>query len=328
MKRGIITLTAVVFMVSAPAFSQNPWSDHENRNSVSFERVSPRFDPEFTGQIDMGIMTYVGYLNARIRLNDHVFLLAEVPFSHYQWRLDDATTPLFNRNTERGNPYIGTELRLHQNPDEWAPFFSLGTYLPGKQKTIYPDEAMACGCLITQYGEQATPALSHNIRRGAHPALLSDFDRGEAFWPDVWSVRANAGTTRLFFNDRARIWLSTGIIHNIYRGDWAELMNRETHLTYSAHLSSFFDGFTINTSLFGRSPLGVKVTEEIITTSGNDNRLMRTLDFADDSLIQFRMGLERDFGPLSLGAFFIEPLAGGQINTLKRSFGFTVGVHI
>jgi hypothetical protein len=158
--------------------------------------------------------------------------------------------------------------------------------------------------------------------------LLSDFDRGEAFWPDVWSVRVNAGTTRLFFDDKARVWLSTGMIHNIYRGDWAELMNRETYLTYSAHLASFFDEFTINATLFGRSPLGVKAVDRVETIFNKDSWQMRTLDFANDTMLQFRMGVERDFGLVSLGAFFSEPLTREHSSTFKRSFGFTVGIHL
>jgi hypothetical protein len=46
MKRGITTLRVVVFMLAEYALSQTSWSDHENRNSVWFERISAQFNPD------------------------------------------------------------------------------------------------------------------------------------------------------------------------------------------------------------------------------------------------------------------------------------------
>jgi hypothetical protein len=327
MKRGIITMLVFVFMAADFAFSQNPWSDHENRTSASFEMVFLQFNPDFMGNVEKGWLTNIRYVDVRIRLNDHVFLLTEVPYSHYEWRLKRKRAPYMSKQSERGNPFIGAELRLNQISDGWSPFISMGTYLPKKDNIKY-SEKLSCSGVITRYSDKYFHGFQHNVRLGAHPALLTDFTRGEAFWPDVWSVRFNAGTTKMFSDNRARIWLSTGVIHNIYRGDWAELLNRETYLTYTAHLSSFFDGFTINASLFGRSPLGVKVIDEIRTVSNQDIILMRTLDFADDTLLQFRLGLEKDISVVSIGAYFSEPLSSGHRSILKRSFGFTVGVHI
>jgi hypothetical protein len=311
MKKGITTLMVVVFMMAEYAPAQTSWSDHENRTTVSLVWDSPHFGTDFMGGIRTNLMTSVGYLNARVRLNDNVFILAEVPVSHFEWRLEGAESRLFNKNTEWGSPFIGTEFRVNEGAEIWQPFFNIGTYLPKKQKTMYMDELLLCNCVIQEYGELATTALYHNIKLGAHPALLSDFDRGEAFWPDVWSVRANAGTSRLFNENNTLVRFSTGMIHNIYRGEWAELMNRETYLTYSAYVSSKLDGFIVHSVLFGRSPLGVS-----------------DLNFKEDTIMQFRVGLTRDLGIVNLGGYFRVPMTKSYLNNVKFSYGLNLAINL
>jgi hypothetical protein len=309
MKKGLTTLMVVVFMMAEYALSQTSWSDHGNRTTVSIEWDSPHFDTGFMGPIRTSRLTSVGYINARLRLNDHVFILAEVPVSHFVWRLDGEDSRLFNKNTERGSPFIGTEFRMNGDAEIWQPFFNMGTYLPQNDKFMFVDEMP--GIIIHKYGEPASRAIAHNRKMGAHPALLSDFDRGEAFWEDTWSVRANAGTSRLFNENSTRVRFSTGIIHNIYRGDWAELLNRETYLTYSAYVSSKHDGFIVHSVLFGRSPLGVS-----------------QLNFRDDTVMQFRVGLAREFGIVNLGGHFRVPLTKSYLDNVKFSYGLNLTIHL
>lgn len=310
MKRGIMTLTALVFLASAPTFSQNPWSDHENRTAVSFEWDRPHFDSEFMGQIKTNHLTFVGYLNARLRLNDNVFILAEVPVSRYEWKYQSSNSKMYNTISALGQPFVGAEFRLTQNPERWHPFFNIGTYLPGDKKTMSGDELHACGCVLREYGRAVTSSLIHSNSLGAHPALLSDFDRGEAFWEDTWSVRANAGATRMFSGNNIMLRLSTGIIHNIYRGEWAELLNRETNLAYSIYVAEKIGSYKTHTVLYGRSPLGI-----------------RGLDFVGDTVMQIRAGVVKDFGLLALGGFFHTPVIDKYVKNLRFSYGLNLTMN-
>jgi hypothetical protein len=316
MKKGMTTLLVFVFMMSDFAFSQNPWTDHESRTTIAVEWTSPQFGKNWDGlfvrnNVATNMMNTVGYLNARIRLHEYVYVLAELPVSHFEWRSNSSEFRTFNKATERGNPFIGTELRTPADPGTWQKFFNLGTYLPRKQKTWQIDETLDCECVISEYHGAAQNAIIHNRKPGSHPALLSDFIRGEAYWEDVWSVRANAGAARDFIEDKGKAGFSMGIIHNIYRGDLAELYNRETYIAYSAYLMSDFDIVTIQTTFYGRSPMGVKGQT-----------------FTDDSLLQLRSGIGREIGPVYLGGFVSRPLTRKHLEILKWSFGVNLAVNL
>jgi hypothetical protein len=311
MKKGMTTLLVFVFMMSDFAFSQNPWSDHENRTTVALEWISPQFGNGYTGRIRTNLLTSVGYLNARIRLNDNIFILAEVPVSHYEWRLNDSGNRVFNKNSMRGNPYLGTELRSGDEAETWAVFLNAGTYLPSRAKTWYVDELLECSCMQGHYSSKSVPVVQQNLKPGAHPALMSDLDRAEAFRTDVWSIRLNAGMTTLLTDNKTRLAFSTGMIHNIFRGESERLLDPELYLVHSAGLFHRLEKFTVHTIWYMKNPVGI---------SG--------LDFVDDALLQFRAGVAREFSLVTLGGFLHMPLSSQYHNRVKFSIGLSLGVNL
>lgn len=165
--RSKLFFTTIFIVISASMFSstlsaQSIWLNQGRENSFAIEILKP--DLENSNFVDYSFLSSAIFLSGRFLLGDNVVLVGELPFAHANQDiaifnfLTGATTQETNEaQTLIGNPYLGLELG---NPNS-STFTELGLRLP-----ITPENKS----IATEFG------------------ISSDFDRFEAFTPDVLTL--------------------------------------------------------------------------------------------------------------------------------------------
>jgi len=158
MNKIIITLLTIVATMAGELFNTTPLSGQSNwltkskKTSVTLEMIKPNFDWDD----DLTLATSVVFLSARGPISETNSVVVEFPIAHIGF--DNSDSP---DETLLGNPYFGFEFGVSDTPI----FFELGFRIP---------------------------VASDDKEGAAIVGILSDFERLEAFTPDLllftWGV--------------------------------------------------------------------------------------------------------------------------------------------
>ncbi len=182
MKRIILPMLAIgmgilLAVLPVTVAAQSIWTGPDAPQGFSVEWLRP----EFADLEDVSFISSALYVSGRLDVRENLSLVADVPFAYFDADLAPGGSV---SDVAVGNPYLGLELSFADRPF-WA---EAGVRVP-----------------LTPDNEAAT-----------FPGVYSDFDRCEAFTPDVLSVMA-MGNYRLEdpsgFSVRLRVgpalWVNT-----------------------------------------------------------------------------------------------------------------------
>jgi hypothetical protein len=158
---GIIMIGCLIMPLSLSA--QSIWLDQGGVEQKSFaiEILKPNFD----GDDNTTFATSAIFLSGRIPVSN-LILVAELPFAHFGIKdFDDSQTAF-------GNPYFGLEIRKQDAPL----FVEMGLRAPLASSDLDKEDALGVG-------------------------TLTEFDRAEAFIPDVFAVLGRANYYRKSASD-------------------------------------------------------------------------------------------------------------------------------
>ncbi|MFQ6113378.1 MAG: hypothetical protein ACE5NG_04715 [bacterium] len=195
----------------SPLSAQTIWLNQGQDNSIAIEVLKPEFD----GDDDFTFISTAWFLSGRFSLGENVMIAGELPIAHggidTDFGVDESQTVI-------GNPYVGFEIRRQGS----SMFAEIGVRPP-----LTPDD---------------NPFASF-------VGLFSDFDRLEAFTPDILTVtgkvnyhRTNA--SKVVFRIRGGTAL---LINTEGKGDDTELF-----LDYSGQVGYEGDQFSLIGGLTGR----------------------------------------------------------------------------
>jgi hypothetical protein len=153
--KGLAALFAVVILLHpVPSTGQSIWTDQQVRNGLSLEILKPSFE-ESEG---LTLATSVNYLSGRFGISEGSVIEAEIPISHWGYSSDFGS----DSQTSVGNPYLGL-------------LFSGKSVFLGR-----------IGLRLPLASEDSYAATSMGV--------ITDYDRLEAFLPNVVTVAGSFGT--------------------------------------------------------------------------------------------------------------------------------------
>jgi len=264
-------LVAFVIMIAwliMPVFlsAQSIWLNTGEDKFVAIEILKPNFDDNAFFGNNTTFATSAIFLSGRITLSDKLILVAELPFAHFG--IEDFD----DSENSIGNPYIGLESRK-----QGSPFFS-------------------------EVGVR--PPLAD---RGAlFVGSFSDFDRFEAFTPDLFTFSGKVNFRRKSVsNVVARLRGGPNVLIPTEGGGDAEII-----LDYSAQVGYEGQQFSVMGGLTGRF---------VITEDG---------DIGDRTVHQLGAAAALHLGKVRPGIHFRLPLDDDLSNFIDFVFGLHLGVHL
>lgn len=268
-------------------FAQSHWLAHTDQNSIYLEWDKPVFDSDYMGGEIITPLSSVLFLSGRIKVNDHFFLIAELPVSHYggEYRYFDFREK-YNSHTAIGNIYLGGEYMLSSTAST-LPSIKFGLRLPTLAEPQYPN------------------------KMGVFTGIFSEFDRGESFWRDSWSVRVLGSLVNLQANNNLELKVNTGFSYNIFTGEISDYLDNMLHLLYSFTATWKTPVLNPHMAVFGRNPI-----------HGND------AEFLEDGITQLRFGVGKDFNTWSATVFVRRPLTSYIHDIVNFSYGINLNLNI
>ena len=225
--------------------------------------------PSFDGS-DVGFLTSALFLSGRVPLADNVRLTAELPVAHVSSdsEFDDAS------DTAIGNPYLGIEL------------------------------GESTGSLWGEIGVRAPLASSDN--EAVFVGILADFDRFEAFVPDVLSIVGQATlASRSTSGFSVRLRGGSSVLINTDKEAFED--GGELYLAYSGQ----------GWYAAGPVQIGAGVTGRMLVTEDD-------LSLGERSIHQGGLSLIATLGKVQPGIYVKVPLD----EDLKDSLNFVAGLNL
>lgn len=232
---------AALLSLAPAARAQSLWLDRTEPRTVHVELAKPLFE----GDRD-GFLTFSGYLSTRLPLGERLSFVGELPVATFSF---DSSSPFLDdeSSTTFGNPYFGIDSHPGAGTGGW---FELGARVP-----------------LARDNEIAT--LS---------GLATDVDRWEAFFPDVFVLRAaghwradpRSGRVGADFRAAPALWIPTGESGDI-----------ELFTTYGAQILFHDEAARAGFGLGGR----------FLLTQGNDIGVSTTHQF--EAAVDFLRGRVR-----------------------------------
>lgn len=160
MKKTILLLIMAVWW-AGNTYAQSPWLSDTRLSSISLEWDKPLFDDRTIDRDLVTGATSVLFITGRIRVNDNIRFVAELPISHFGF---EDTNPLGDDNsTNIGNIYAGGIFDINMNNPNSHMFIELGARIPTAPESI-------------------------SKRFGGFTGMLSENERLEAFSTDSWAI--------------------------------------------------------------------------------------------------------------------------------------------
>lgn len=267
----VVALSAVILIsLSVPVSAQSIWLNQGQENKViAVEFLKPNFD----GEDNTTFATSAIFLSARLPLSKRLVFVGELPFAHVGFEdFDDSQSAV-------GNPYVGLEIH---NPD--TPFFAeLGLRAPLASNDVDKVGALGVG-------------------------LITDFDRAEAYIPDVFTVlgrvnyhRTSASNIVFRLRGGPTLWLDTG----------DAIDETEFFLDYSAQVG--YEGALI--SLIGGVTGRLIISEE-------------DLDLGERTVHQLGAAASLNLGTVRPGVHVRFPLDDNLSQAIDFVYGIHLGVHL
>lgn len=275
-----VIISAASLPVTSTLFAQFIWLDQMGDKALAIEILKPTF----AGNDDVTFLSSAIFISGRFALREDLRLVAELPFAHA--RVDVVVLDFINpqpikeseSETIIGNPYIGLELRKAGSPV----FGELGVRIP-----ITPDDK----------------SIASAIGR------FADFDRMEAFAPDVFTVlgRINFQST------------SASHVRIRVRGGPTLLFNSEGFLEDDTEL------------LLDYSAQVGYVTQKVSVMGGLTGRLFATQtegDFGERSVHQLGASATLISGQVQPGIHLRIPIDDDLDDILDFVFGLNLSVQL
>ncbi len=266
---------AVVIMIAwlimpVSLSAQSIWLDRGESQEKSF--AIEILKPNFDGEDNTTFATSAIFLSGRIPVSDRLLLVAELPFAHFGIENFDES------DTEFGNPYLGLEIRKPNSH------------------------------LFAELGFRPPLAPENNAAPLAGTA--ADFDRFEAFVPDIFTVtgkgnfhRKNASNLVVRLRGGPTLWIDAG----------DALDETEFFLDYSGQVGYEGKQFSLMGGLTGRLRLWVSEAD---------------LDIGERTFHQFGAAASVALGMVRPGIHFRIPLDDGLTDAIDFVFGLHLGVHL
>lgn len=264
----------ITLQITSPLSAQSIWLDQDKNNFIAIEFLKP----EFTGYDSYSFFSSVIFLSGRHAVNENIILIGELPFAHcnysyYNWFYWDTEIS----ETVFGNPYLGVEVYGHESPV----FGEFGLRLP-----------------LTSYDKY------HATSFGA----FSDYDRFEAFAPDLVSLSAKGNYLHKynqFVSFRLRLGPTLWINTSRSGGDTELRLDYAGQILYKYKIVSFLTG----------------ISGRFLLDSPN-------LDFNERATHQFSIAGSVGIGSFRPGIYFRTPIDGNLYDFLDYVFGLNLGVQL
>lgn len=263
---------AVILLMVYPSvgISQSIWILPSQGNSVSLEA----FKADFTGGIDETFASSVWFLTGRYKPNTSITIVGELPLSHF----DVKSIGVFDAasNNLVGNPYFGFLF----NPENSRLIGEVGIRIP----------------------------LSSDSKLGASVnGWYSEFDRWEAFIPDLLTVRGRLG---------AEVMSNSGnLLYRFLAGGtlWIPTESGETEVFADAVGQIWFqkDHYLLGATLSGRS---------LVSQSGS--KIFERSEF------QFGLGATGSFGNVRPGVHVHIPLGDEGLISVGSTVDAVFGLNV
>ena len=263
---------AVLLLIAVPSvgMSQSIWLPPSEGNSVSLEV----FKVDWNGNNNETFASSAWFLTGRYQINPSLTFVGELPLSHFELNSVGPFNP--EADNAVGNPYLG----ILFNSDNSALTGEAGVRVP-----ITPD----------------------NISDAGANGWFSEFDRWEAFIPDLLTVRMRLGKM---------VNSSSGNIHARFLGGgtlWISTEGRDTEVFADAVTQIWFqeDQFKFGAILSGRS---------LLSASG--------ANFTERSEFQLGFGASGTFGNVRPGLHMHIPLGNDGLIGLGEAIDVVYGANI
>jgi hypothetical protein len=277
LRRGFMrkTLSYLTMLIAAMSFAlplsaQSIWLDRRHDQTVGLEVLIPDFKTEDGG----GVSGWALFLSLRAPLSDQLRFAGELPFVHANL---ESGSFFFRSGSQNsfGNPYLGLEIGRQGSP------------------------------VFGEIGVRA-PLASEDNFGAALVGVITDFDRLEAFLPNVVSISGmlnfhQIGETGFALRLRGGPSLDINT-----EGEDTELL-----IGYSAQAGYETEAVSILGGVTGR----VNMTEE-------------NADFGERSVHQIGFNASLGLGKARPGVHFRLPLDDDLKNSLDFVFGFNLGVQL
>jgi len=284
----LITVVMGAFLFSTNLSAQPVWLNHDRSNSLAIEILKPDFESGFGafgfGLVDYDFLSSAMFLSGRFSMGDNLvfvgefsFVYAKVNVINFNFSTGETFDGQSDSETTIGNPYLGVEF---SKPNSTI-FTELGLRLP-----ITPDNKFVAG----EFG------------------VLSDFDRFEAFTPDIL-------TLTIKINSRRK---SASKVVTRLRGGPTLFLNTsgnggdtEMFFDYSAQVGYEGEKVNILCGLTGR-----------LLVSEDD------LNFGQRTFHQITLAASLNSGQLQPGVLLRFPLDDDLQRIINYVFGLTLGIQL
>lgn len=263
---------AVILLIAVPSvgMSQSIWLPSSEGNSVSLEV----FKADWAGDNNVTFASSAWFLTGRYQASPSIAIVGELPLSHF----DSKSVGAFNPEAENaiGNPYLG----ILFNPENSGLIGEAGVRVP-----ITSDDKFGANLI----------------------GWFSEFDRWEAFIPDLLTVRGRLG---------GKVISSSGNIHARFLGGgtfWIPTEGGDPELFADVVGQIWFqeDQFMFGATFSGRS---------LLTVQGPS--------FTERSEFQFGFGASGTFGNVRPGFHVHIPLGGDGLIGVGEVVDAVFGVNI
>ncbi|MFQ6113259.1 MAG: hypothetical protein ACE5NG_04115 [bacterium] len=266
----IIIFVIVALFLPSLLLAQPIWVGHSLDNTVSLEIFKPDFE-DINGSDNTTFLTSAIFLSLRLPIAERILFVADLPFVHAG--LDFRTRANVSESMI-GNPYLGLEFRRRDFPV----FTEIGVRVPLAPDKFFPSRV----------------------------GIFSDFDRLEAFLPDVVSISGMVNfKPELIRHLFLRLRTGPSLLINTDDANDSEL-----YLVYSAVLTYEGERFGLRGGFTGRL---------IFTEEG---------DIGERTFLEFGLTASLTLGNVRPGGHFRLPLEDDLSEVLDFVFGINLGIQI
>ncbi|MDZ7363851.1 MAG: hypothetical protein ONB46_24515 [candidate division KSB1 bacterium] len=263
-----LAMLMAVMSFAIPLAAQSIWLDRRHDQSLGLEVLIPDFKPE-DGE---GVSGWALFLSLRAPLSNQLRFIGEMPFVHADFESRSFLTSSSSQNSI-GNPYLGLEIGRQGSP------------------------------VFGEFGVRA-PLASEDKFDAALVGLITDFDRVEAFLPNVVSISGMLNVHQVSETGFA-LRLRAGPSLLVSTED--EDDDTELSIGYSAQAGYETEAVSILGGVTGRA----NMTEE-------------NADFGERSVHQLGFNASLGLGKVRPGVHFRLPLD----DDLKEPLDFVFGLHL
>lgn len=270
----VTVILICTFQQTTSLSAQSIWLDNNQCNSISIEILKP----EFESYTEYTFISSAIFLSGRYSLDENIKVVGELPFAHCGYRYYD----WFYWYTEIsetiiGNPYLGVEISGQESP------------------------------LLGEFGLRL-PLTPYDKFYSTTFGAFSDYDRFEAFTPDIVSLTAK-GNYRYRYNKVVSYRLRLGPtlwINTARNGDDTEML-----LDYAGQIEYKDEPVTFIIGISGR----------FIVSAPN-------LDFNVRDAHQIGIAGSVGIGSFRPGIHFRTPIDGSLHNFLDVVYGLNLVVQV